>query len=306
VKCPRCHRDSKEGALYCPGCGAPLALGREPVGLPLDASVSLDRRTVPRLAEPEPELARTEVDLAAHLARPFELAPPRGAPVAAPRVPPPEPAPEAAESSRSHWDLGVALPADASRTFAPVAPLDAAGASGPSGALDLHGRGEEPCSGLAVPEPEVDALEIHLRRAGSWRRALAWALDAVPFAALLVYALRALHAGEGVSSDWGSLARAASDTAVALPVAAGIAILLLVYHTLCHALAGATLGKRLLGLRVAGPDGRRPSLARSAARAALSAVSVAALGLGLLLALFTLSGRALHDLLAGTWVVEAP
>jgi uncharacterized RDD family membrane protein YckC len=47
-------------------------------------------------------------------------------------------------------------------------------------------------------------------------------------------------------------------------------------------------------------------MARSAARSALAALSVAALGLGVLLAFFTRSGRALHDLLARTWVVEAP
>ena len=71
-----------------------------------------------------------------------------------------------------------------------------------------------------------------------------------------------------------------------------LALLLAVYATLAHALAGATLGKWMMGLRVVGPDGRRPSLARSAARAALGAFSAALLGLGFLLALFTRSGAA--------------
>jgi uncharacterized RDD family membrane protein YckC len=35
-------------------------------------------------------------------------------------------------------------------------------------------------------------------------------------------------------------------------------------------------------------------------------LSVALVGLGVLLALFTRSGRALHDFLAGTWVVVRP
>jgi uncharacterized RDD family membrane protein YckC len=34
--------------------------------------------------------------------------------------------------------------------------------------------------------------------------------------------------------------------------------------------------------------------------------SAACLGLGFLLALFTRTGRALHDLVARTWVVKAP
>ncbi len=69
---------------------------------------------------------------------------------------------------------------------------------------------------------------------------------------------------------------------------------------------GQTLGKRLLGLRIVATDGGRPSLLRCAIRSALSLVSLGLLGLGFLLALFNRSGRSLHDLLAGTWVVEAP
>jgi uncharacterized RDD family membrane protein YckC len=97
----------------------------------------------------------------------------------------------------------------------------------------------------------------------------------------------------------------ARERVIVVSVAAAAAVALAVYATLAHALAGATLGKRLLGLRVVGPDGARPTLARSAARSALALASAAALGLGFLLALFTASGRALHDLLARTWVVDA-
>ncbi len=84
------------------------------------------------------------------------------------------------------------------------------------------------------------------------------------------------------------------------------ALALAVYATLAHALAGATLGKRLFGLRVIGPDGAAPSPARSAARSALAIVSAGLVGLGFLLALFNRSGRTLHDLIARTWVVKAP
>ena len=69
---------------------------------------------------------------------------------------------------------------------------------------------------------------------------------------------------------------------------------------------GQPPGKRLFGLRVVSDDGARPSVERCAARAALSAASVLLLGLGLLPALFTRSGRALHDISAGTRVVESP
>ena len=91
------------------------------------------------------------------------------------------------------------------------------------------------------------------------------------------------------------------------PSAAGfLALLGFAYVALGHALMGATLGKRLLGLRVVGPDGAMPGLGRSAARAALAVLGTAALGLGVLLALFTRRGHSLHDLVADTIVVRVP
>jgi resuscitation-promoting factor RpfA len=79
-----------------------------------------------------------------------------------------------------------------------------------------------------------------------------------------------------------------------------------VYLALATALMGASVGKWMTGLRVVGPGGRRSSPRRAAARAVLAVLSVGLLGLGVLLALFTRSGRALHDFLAGTWVVLRP
>lgn len=146
-----------------------------------------------------------------------------------------------------------------------------------------------------------------MRRAEPWRRAAAWAIDALPFAAAGVALSRALVrlAGAGAPGDLDLLDFVARERVIVLSVAAVAVVALAVYTTLAHALAGATLGKRLVRLRVVGPDGERPGLARSATRSALAVVSAAALGLGFLLALFTAKGRALHDLLARTWVVEA-
>ncbi len=158
-------------------------------------------------------------------------------------------------------------------------------------------------------EVDVGPIEVHLRRASGTRRVAAWVIDGVPFLALFALALRT--ALGGLSAAPLDLA-ATLDLAVAeargitLPLLAGTAILFAVYHTLSHALAGATLGKRLLGLRVVGPGGTLPGLGRSAWRAVAASLSLGLLGLGVLLALFTRSGRALHDLLARTWVVEAP
>ena len=59
------------------------------------------------------------------------------------------------------------------------------------------------------------------------------------------------------------------------------------------------------GCAWSGPTGGRPSPGRAAARSGLALLSAAALGAGILLALFTRSGRGAHDVGAGTWVVLA-
>jgi len=157
-----------------------------------------------------------------------------------------------------------------------------------------------PSAGGAPELPEIDegTLEIHLRRAPTLRRAVSWVLDA---------ALLALVAGPPLLLAQGALPAGAGGLEVLVPAAAALgALLAFVHSALGHALMGATVGKRLLGLRVVGPDGAAPSLARSAVRAGLAVLGTAALGLPMLAVLFTRSGRALHDVVADTVVVRAP
>jgi resuscitation-promoting factor RpfA len=161
----------------------------------------------------------------------------------------------------------------------------------------------------------VEEIEIHLRRAAPWKRAASWVVDGLLLGLIgallfsLVASMSGLSAtGAGPSArqtglDW-LIDGATRHQGLVLPTLAVLAAASFVHATLGHALMGATLGKRLLGLRVVGRDGRRPTLGRSAVRAALALLSFLLLGLGCLLALFTVSGRALHDFLAGTYVVE--
>jgi uncharacterized RDD family membrane protein YckC len=153
-----------------------------------------------------------------------------------------------------------------------------------------------------------EAAPVRLRRPAGWKRALAWLLDAVPLAVLagVLGALLFPGARPPEAGPLGLLDFVAREAALVLPLGAFLLLAALVYFTLGHALMGASVGKALLGLRVVGPDGERPSLARSAGRSAAGLLSLGLVGLGCLLALFTRSGRALHDWIAGTWVVEHP
>ncbi len=194
-----------------------------------------------------------------------------GAPLALPEDPPARPLDQALDLERRGRD---APPAVARPPLRPVSPEDLA-----PGAADEV---------LAVPPPGTPLV---VRRAGSGRRALAWLVDGGPF----------FLAALGLLSWLG-----ADEPRLVLQLLAVVGLASFAYQTLAHGLLGATAGKRLLGLRVVGPDGLRPGPGRSALRALVAVAGVAALGVGPLLALFTLSGRGLHDLVAGTTVVDAP
>jgi len=162
--------------------------------------------------------------------------------------------------------------------------------------------------GSSAGEPADAAKDlIELQPASAARRLSAWAIDGTLVAAAAVGLPAALLASTGPLGAVGSTSAAfASALPIVLPAEGFVAVAAFVYATVSHALAGATLGKRLARIRVVAPDGRPPGIARSAARSAWAVASFALLGLGLLPALLSGSGCALHDLLAGTRVVAAP
>lgn len=70
--------------------------------------------------------------------------------------------------------------------------------------------------------------------------------------------------------------------------------------------AGCTLGKAAMGLRVVQKDGHRLSFASAMLRHLIGyPLTLLTGGLGFLLAIFNAKGRSLHDLIAGTVVVQA-
>jgi uncharacterized RDD family membrane protein YckC len=69
-------------------------------------------------------------------------------------------------------------------------------------------------------------------------------------------------------------------------------------------LSGATLGKQVMGLRVVCADGTTPGFGRSLVRALGWVLSTPLANFGFWLALLHPQTRALHDLVAGTYVVE--
>jgi uncharacterized RDD family membrane protein YckC len=266
VFCPRCRTENGDAAIRCAGCGAPIAIGEERPGT-LDAPLFLDRRSREREEEPDLDALRpVPID--------WEMAPPAEGTPAGPRL-------QARPTARR--TRPVPAPASVPATVPAI---------GPAGAADFDLEVDD--------EVEVDReVEVHRVRAPAWRRAASWVVDgallAAGVAALLAPVLLPVLGPDGLESIRGLVG----------PSLLAAALLVFAYLWLGTALMGATPGLRMAGLHIVGPDGRRPSPGRAAVRSLLAVAALALLGTGILLALFTRSGRGAHDLAAGTWVVLA-
>jgi uncharacterized RDD family membrane protein YckC len=84
----------------------------------------------------------------------------------------------------------------------------------------------------------------------------------------------------------------------------GILVPPLVYEPVCLSLWGTTLGKKVFSLRVVGPGERKPTFGRALARSVSKFISAQLLYIGHLVAAVRGDKRALHDLIADTWVIQ--
>jgi uncharacterized RDD family membrane protein YckC len=166
------------------------------------------------------------------------------------------------------------------------------------------------------PAPRTAAVQQEARPAQRivtvaplWRRVLAWLVDASLLLAILFGLLwlgKAIVA-HGPPSRLDGLDYVAetlwSYEKLWIPAAALCVLLSSGYLALFTALGGQTPGKRLLGLSVIDRAGENPGVVRSGARAALAIVSGALMLMGFFLVLVDRRRQALHDKLAGTFVV---
>jgi uncharacterized RDD family membrane protein YckC len=90
------------------------------------------------------------------------------------------------------------------------------------------------------------------------------------------------------------------------PICLAFLVVIVLYMVLLEGMLGTTLGKRLLGVQVVGPDGRRPGLWRSLLRNFLRSVdSLPTLNiLGVILILRSREKARFGDRVAGTRVIR--
>lgn len=144
--------------------------------------------------------------------------------------------------------------------------------------------------GAAQPESGGRVIPAKMNYASFWRRGGAHVLDGLLVSVQFVLALIIVGmAGEAEGAD--------------VATAFGTIIAILYYPLMHSSKHQATLGKKWLGLRVVDERGQRISVGRAFGRYFASFLSAILLGVGYLMVFFTARRQALHDKIAGTYVL---
>ncbi|PYM25579.1 MAG: hypothetical protein DMD78_06250 [Candidatus Rokuibacteriota bacterium] len=132
------------------------------------------------------------------------------------------------------------------------------------------------------------------RPAGFWIRLVALVVDCILFAFAHLSLARLARALWGPGPDGGATAPGS--------VLFFTLLFTIVYTTTLHTLAGQTLGKSLVGVRVVAADGTLLTIGPALLRHLAYALSAIPFGFGFLMAGLRRDKRALHDLIAGSRV----
>jgi uncharacterized RDD family membrane protein YckC len=205
---------------------------------------------------------------------------------AAPPEPPPPPSPPPVGALPARTDRITSPPAvEPSPVAEPLAVADPPPAVG---AQRLVAAGP-----LPLPSPEV--------RAGFGSRLIAYLIDGVILSAVSLVVTRPLIPSSPPSQNPTEAEVAAFMTAVFAAIGLSVVVSLL-YTVGGWVVAGATVGKKLLGLRVVNGSGQKPTVIQALIRY-LGYFLSSFLYLGFLWILGS-EKRGWHDLLAGTYVVR--
>ncbi len=158
----------------------------------------------------------------------------------------------------------------------------------------------------------TDAAHMDVVQAGFLRRWAALFLDqlllSVAYVVILIALVIVIGSATGGFSDLARMEQGEQpDWFIAVQLIGMLCYYVMAgfYYTLMESSAAqATLGKMALGIKVVGANGARLTLPHAAGRWFAASLSYLTLYVGFLMAAFTREKRALHDLIAGTFVVD--
>lgn len=143
--------------------------------------------------------------------------------------------------------------------------------------------------------------------AGFWIRLLAVMLDSVVVAVLIGLPMRIIQAVLGTTMNENSASPSFSFSIILMLLAVVQIVLNLTYFIYLTNKNQATIGKKLLGLRVVSESGARLTLRKVIMRETVGKLlSFLVLGIGYLMAGFTHKKQALHDKMVGSIVTSTP
>jgi len=167
----------------------------------------------------------------------------------------------------------------------------------------------EEVAGAVLPDVAVEVAPVEpawLRKAGFWLRSVAFLVDAGLVALLATGGAMlvdlAVQTGGMISSAPEAGLEWLDTTATSLLVV----LIALCYFTLFVGSRGQTPGKMLLGLKIVRTTGEEVGYGRALVRWIGQCLGLLPLGLGFLMVVFSRRKQALHDKMAGTYVVRRP
>lgn len=146
--------------------------------------------------------------------------------------------------------------------------------------------------------------------AGFWRRAVAFVLDmfivSIPLALIFgpMVMLEILNLGEIDPNNFSTIQTKLLSFTIFTWQVVSFIVTWLYFALFESGSKQATWGKRLLGMKVVGTNGERISFARATGRFFAKTVSYLIANIGFIMAGFTSRKRALHDMIAETYVVK--
>ncbi len=147
---------------------------------------------------------------------------------------------------------------------------------------------------MATVQTVARPAQVGRAYGGFWRRGIATAID---------WALISVVVSLSIGYH-GQLATPHSTVKVVVYYALAVLVVWLYFAALEACAWQATLGKRVVGVRVTTLDGQRIGVGRATARLLAKLLSLALLGFGFVVAGVDARKQALHDKLAGTLVVR--
>jgi uncharacterized RDD family membrane protein YckC len=163
-----------------------------------------------------------------------------------------------------------------------------------------------PANTPSVQSGWQSAAQTPVAYAGFWLRVVAYIIDAILLGiagAIVFFPLFRIHMHTLVSESPWELYTSPSRPIRALNLL-GLMMSWIYYALLESSVWQATIGKKLLGLKVTDLAGNRISFARASGRFFGKILSGMILGIGFLMAGFTRRKQALHDILAGCLVLR--